>query len=243
MKRLQIVFLILAIGCTILACGCKKQQILPETELAFCDFVLGGDSEECYEKAKSNPQYEGLSLSQEGLLEHATFFSIKLPNYENPDYNIYVMDGKVDSYQGIIYHIHYESPAVETIIGMYQRKYGDVEPKRYESTEMEYDRGDSFKRTIVHFDYKWLFENAEIYVRERYRDDYGSKKDVKVSVEYIDTNVSKEALPYMLNLFEQKDSIEQVEAERERIMREKKEQEEQHIKKEKENAILESMNQ
>lgn len=95
-----------------------------------------------------------------------------------------------------------------------------------------------------HIWYKWLFENAVIYVRERYRDDYGSKKDVKVSVEYIDTNVSKEALPYMLNLFEQKDSIEQVEAERERIMREKKEQEEQEeqrIKKEKENAILESI--
>lgn len=228
---------------TILACGCKnnEQKVLPETELAFCDFVLGGSFEDCYAQASKNPQYKHLSKSQEGLLEHATFFSIELPNYEYPDYNIYVMDGKIDSYQGRIYHIHYDSHSEKTIIGMYQTKYGAVEPKRYESTEMEYVRGDSFKRTIVHIVYKWLFENATIKVEERYRDDYGSKKDVKVSVDYIDKNVYKEALPYIDYLINQKDSIEQVEAERERIMREEREREEQRIKKERENAILESI--
>ena len=238
MNRLHIILLIV---CTILACGCKKQQILPETELAFCDFVLGGDFEECYNQAREGKRYEDLSNYKEGLLEHATFFKIELPNYENPDFNISAMMGKIDSYQGKIYHINYDSYWVNTIIKMYQTKYGTVEPKKYERIEPYYVRSTKLEKTIVHIVYKWLFENAHLTVEERYQDEYGSKKDDIVIVNYTDINGLKEAQPYIEYLFNQKDSIEQVEAERERIMREEREREEQRIKKERENAILESI--
>ena len=235
MKRLQ---MLLTICCFILTCGCKQ---LPPTELSFCGFVLGGDFEECYEKASNNHQYEGLSKNQDGLLEHATFKSIELPYYKLPDYTISARNGKVDSYQGSIYSIRYEPYALETILDMYQAKYGAVKPRIKESFEYEYVRGDKFERKIVHTYYYWRFKNAVICLSERYRDYYGSKREEKVSVTYTDKVSYKKAKPYLDSLWNAAFLQMEEESEQNRIMGEEQKKEEERIKKEREKAMLESI--
>lgn len=235
MKRLQV---LLTICCFILTCGCKQ---LPPTELAFCGFALGGDFEECYEKASNNHQYEGLSKSQDGLLEHATFKSITIPYYKHPDITIDVHNGKIDSYKGTIYRIQFEGYGLEFLLDMYQAKYGAVKPKKEESFENEYVRSSVFKRKIVHVYYYWRFTNAVICLSERYRDDYGSKQEQKVSVTYTDKKSYKRAEPYLDSLWNAAFLQKKEESERNRIMREEQKKEEERIKIEREKAVLESI--
>ena len=223
-----------------LACGCNNPQILPKTDLAFCDFILGGDFNECYEKASLNPIYEGLSMKKDNQLDYASFSSVEIPYYEIPDMTTRVYKGEVESYKGRIFSVRYEASMVNTIIKMYQAKYGAVKP-----TKREYEEPNFWRRELndhfVDITYKWLFENGEIVVIEHYQDYRGRKNDYRATVKYIDKKGYEDAEPLLTErLNNQIDSLNR-EFEKRRLIEETQEREKARIKEEKQKAVLESI--
>lgn len=234
------VFSVLLMGGLFLAFGCNN-LFLPKTELAFCDFILGGGFNECYEKASQNPIYENLSTQKDDLLDYALFSSVEIPFYDHPDITMHVYKGEVRSYKGKIYSVRYESGMVSSIIKMYQAKYGFVKPKKREYEELDIFGGKGATDTFVEITYKWRFENGEIEVVEHYQDDYGSKKDNRASVVYIDKKGFEDVMPLLTErINKQVDSLNQ-EIENKRLIRESQEREQARIKEEKQEAALKSI--
>ena len=71
-------------------------------------------------------------------MDYASFLSIDIPNYDYPDKTMGVLMGEIESYQGVIFRIRYISYGIETIVRMYEAKYGAVEPWVNESEDSEY---------------------------------------------------------------------------------------------------------
>lgn len=213
----------------------NTQVVLPATELAFCDFVLGGSFNECYENADNSQKYHWLSRKNDGYLDHASFISVEIPRFSSPDDNLGVLRGEIEGYQDRIYSISFISYGIHDILEMYQAKYGTVEPR-----QSEYDMGDYHYNDFYR---NWVFENGVISICETHRTPlhYTLHGRDDISVTYYDNSVGKLAKAYKTELEAQRDSIKRIDEERKRLEKEEKEQEKARIKEEKQNRIIESL--
>lgn len=235
MKKLVSLFALVFISVFAISCGNKAIKVLPATELAFGDFVLGGSFRECYEKATNNPTIKSLKERGEGLLNYAEFLSMEIPNYDNPDKTIAILMGEVKSYNDSIYSIKYEAYNDDAIFGMYQAKYGEVEPLEY-----TYDLGDYH---FIRLSRQWVFQNGSINIVRQEREPISILSTLGhhydgLTIRYSDNSISPIAKKYEEVLSERKDSINHAKEEQERLQKEKEEQEIARIKKNKQNELL-----
>ena len=216
----------------------NKSQILPATELAFGDFVIGGSFRDCYKNASVNPVYEGLKERTDELLNYAEFLSMEIPNYNNPDKTVGILSGKIKSYKDTIYSIQYYAYNDEAIFGMYQAKYGNVEP-----IERSYDSEDYHHTDLSR---TWMFENGSIFIVKREREPISivstlSHHNDGVIVQYSDNTISPIAEKYEEILSERKDSIKQAQREQEQLQKELEAQEKANLKNVKQKEIVDKV--
>lgn len=215
-----------------------KSIILPATELAFEDFVIGGSFRDCYKNASINPAYQGLKEKSDGLLNYAEFLSMEVPNYDNPDELITLLMGEIKSYKDSIYSIKYFAYNDDAIFGMYQAKYGAINPTEFTYDMEDYHHTDS-SRT-------WMFENGSIFIVKREREPISivstlSHHNDGVIVQYSDNTISPIAEKYEEMLSERKDSIKQAQREQEQLQKELEEQEKANLKNVKQKEIVDKV--
>ena len=233
-KTLALLPILLALCVLCISCREKQVKILPARDLTFCDFVLGGSFDDCYENAQKSQKYNNLSKRKDGLLDYASFTSIDIPNYLSPDDTISVLMGEVEGYQGKIHSIRFETVWADEVLGMYEAKYGKIEPQKH-----EYDFNDYH---IVSLTRIWLFENGRISLIEERREPlhYTLHKQHDLSVSYYDDSSREVVDAYKNALKAKKDSLRAIEEERRRLDKERLEQEDARIKEEKQKSIIES---
>ena len=234
MKKLKSLSALVVISVLTISCGNKPTKVLPATELAFCDFILGGSFNECYESAANSQRYYYLSKKTDGFIDYASFISVGIPNYKSPDDTISVMRGEIEGYQDRIYSISYQSVWTDEVLEMYQAKYGVVEPRK-----REYDLSDYHYTNLYYF---WVFENGRITIKDEQREPlhYTLHRGHNVYVTYFDDSLRETVDAHKAALEAKRDSLKRVEEERERKEKEMREQEAARIKGDKQKEIVNS---
>lgn len=237
MNRIRHIAFLLSALLTI-SCFNERQPVLPATTLSFDKFVIGGSFNEGFEEAINNSRIRGLKHRKEGLLDIAEFTDMEIQNYEQPDTTLSLLQGEIKSYKDTIYSIKFLSFNDNAIFGMYQAKYGDIEPRNH-----------TFVMNDCRYYIKscsWAFENGEVFIKKTEWEPISPISTLGyhyegVLVHYSDKTISPIALEYEEIMSEKTDSLKHAEKARERIQKALEEQERANIIKAQQREILKTL--
>lgn len=212
----------LLIGTFFMAHSCRNQiNRRPATELSFSGFSLGDSYQECYNLAESregikhltNHYYDRYEV-KDSLFNYAYFYTT-IPYYDKPGREIYIGPVTVESFNGVISNLDFnveDKDYCESIINMYQAKYGDVKAQKGHSRKKD-------NRQYNSKIYRWDFENGGIIITEKTHHIIPFSNQITyegIQVRYYDIASSSASYDYLHKKWDLEDKEQKKKEERER---------------------------